>query len=128
MGDTYTVTATGGASGNPVTFSIDGTSTSGCTVNAATGHVTFTGPAGTCVVDADQAGDASYAAAPQVAQSILVGLEAQTVTFTSTAPSTPAVGATYTATATGGGSGNPVTFSIDATSTSGCTVNASTGS
>ena len=127
VGGTYTATATGGASGNAVTFSIDATSTSGCTVNASTGLVTFAGPAGACVVDADQAGNASFLAAPEAQQSIVVGKAAQAITFTSSAPGAPTVGATYTATATGGASGNAVTFSIDGTSTSGCTVNPATG-
>ena len=69
-GGTYAVSATGGASGNPVTFSIDAASTPGaCAVSGST--VTFTGP-GTCIVDADQAGNASYSAAPQVQQTITV--------------------------------------------------------
>src|SRR5207244_4012682 len=48
-GSTYTVTATGGASGNPVTFT-SGT-TSVCTVSGST--VTFVA-AGSCTVNADQ--------------------------------------------------------------------------
>ena len=63
VGDTFTVAATGGASGNPVTFSKGASSTSGCTVNSSTGRITFNAPAGTCIVDANQAGDASYAVA-----------------------------------------------------------------
>jgi L-asparagine transporter-like permease len=41
-----------------------------CTVSAA-GLVQFTG-SGTCVVDADQAGDANYSSAPQVSQTMTV--------------------------------------------------------
>jgi len=66
VNDSYTVTATGGASGNPVTFSIDGTSTSGCTI--AGNVVTFSPPPGSCIIDANQAGNSSYAAAPQASQ------------------------------------------------------------
>ena len=64
------MTATGGASGDPVTFSSG--SPTVCTVSA-TGSVSFTG-AGSCVIDADQAGNADYAPAPQVAQNVTVGL------------------------------------------------------
>jgi hypothetical protein len=127
VGDAYTVTATGGGSGNPVLFSVDATSTSGCTVGQTTGLVTLNGPAGTCVIDANQAGNATYAPAPQAQQAVTVGRIPQTVTFTNTPPSAPIVGDTYTVTATGGGSGNPVLFSVDATSTSGCTVGQTTG-
>ncbi len=124
VGDTYTPTATGGGSGNPVTFSIDPSSTSGCTIDA--GLVTFVGPAGTCVIDADQAGDGSYGAAPQATQTVTVATEPQAITFTSD-PGSPQVGDTYTPTATGGGSGNPVTYTIDPSSTSGCTIDSLTG-
>jgi outer membrane protein OmpA-like peptidoglycan-associated protein len=127
VGDTYTPTATGGGSGNPVTFSIDPSSTSGCTYDAGTGLVTFAAPAGTCVIDANEAGNDSYDAAPQLQQTITVGKRTQTVTFTGTGSASAVVGHTYTPTATGGGSGNPVTFSIDPSSTSGCTHDSRTG-
>ena len=70
VGGTYTQTATGGGSGNPVTFSIDTSSTSGaCSISGA--KVSFTGT-GTCVIDANQAGNRTYAAASQVRQTITV--------------------------------------------------------
>jgi parallel beta-helix repeat protein len=119
-GPTYTPTATGGASGNLVVFTLDATST-GCALDA--GVVSFIG-AGTCVIDANQAGDAHYNAAPQVQQSVIVHKIDQAITFTSTAPADAVVGGpTYTPTATGGASGNPVIFSLDDTST-GCALNA----
>ncbi len=119
-GHSYTVTATGGASGNPVTFS-SGTP-SVCTVTGAT--VTFQ-HAGTCTVDADQTGDADYQAAPTAGQSFAVGKDTQSITFTSTAPTNAVVGGhSYTVTATGGGSGNPVTFSSGTPGV--CTVTGST--
>jgi hypothetical protein len=118
FGGTYSVSATGGASGNPVTF---GSDTPGvCTVSGST--VTFA-HAGTCTVNADQAGSTYYAAAPRAQQTFTVAKAAQTITYTSTAPGAAAVGGTgYTPTATGGGSGNPVTFSIDATTTGVCSI------
>jgi hypothetical protein len=61
------VTATA-SSGLAVTFSLDATS-SGCSLSGAT--VTFTA-AGTCKVNADQAGNAGYLAAPGVQQPITV--------------------------------------------------------
>lgn len=64
----YTVSATGGGSGNPVTFSLDPTST-GCALLGA--RVTFTG-AGTCRVNANQAGDGNFLAAPQVQQAFTI--------------------------------------------------------
>ncbi len=123
VNDSYDVTATGGASANPVTFSIDGSSTSGCTISGA--QVTFAGPAGSCVIDANQLGDGTYDAASQVQQTVDVAKLTQSISFTSTPPPNPVVDGTYTVTAKGGGSANPVTFSIDGTSTSGCTVTGS---
>ena len=123
-GATYTATATGGGSGNAVTFSSG--STSVCTSGGTNGSVfTFVGP-GTCVVNANQAGNTNYNAAPQVQQSF--GVKAnQAITFTSTAPANATVGgATYTATATGGGSGNAVTFTSGSTSV--CTSGGTNGS
>ena len=124
VGGTYTPTATGGGSGNPVTFAIDPTSTSGCTIEA--GVVTLAAPAGTCVIVADQAGDDTYAAATPVRQTVTVAKLAQTVTVTDQPTRDPVVGSTWTPTATGGGSGNPVTYAVDPSSTSGCSVTSGT--
>jgi IPT/TIG domain len=71
-GSTYTVAATGGASGNAVTFSIDATSGAGvCSIPPLGSTVTFL-KSGSCVIDANQAGNGSYAPAPQVQQTIIV--------------------------------------------------------
>jgi hypothetical protein len=121
-GPTYSVSATGGASGNPVAFSIDSSATYVCSISGST--VGFIGP-GTCTIDANQAGNNDYAAASPVQQSFSVGGGSQAITITSTPPShaTPR-GATYTVNATGGGSGNPVTFSSATSSV--CSVSGST--
>jgi hypothetical protein len=69
-GGTYTVTAVGGGSGNPVTFTIDPSSTtSACSISGAT--VTF-GQPGTCVIDANQADTGTYQTAPQAQQAFTV--------------------------------------------------------
>jgi len=69
VGGSYTVTASGGGSGNPVTFSIDPRSGSACSISGSA--VTFTGP-GSCVIDANQAGNANYQAAPAAQQTVTV--------------------------------------------------------
>ncbi len=108
----YTVTAS--AAGGPVTFSADPASVS-CSVSGGT--VSFTG-VGTCIIDANQGGDADYTAAQQKQQQFDVAQASQSITFTSTAPTCPCTpGQQYTVTATGGGSGNAVTFNIDPSST-----------
>ncbi len=70
VGKTATLAATGGGSGNPVTFTTDPASGAGvCSVSGAT--VTYAA-AGDCVIDASQAGNTNYAPAPQVAATITV--------------------------------------------------------
>nr|WP_171026259.1 putative Ig domain-containing protein [Mesorhizobium comanense] len=67
----YVVSATGGGSGEPVLFSIDASSGAGvCSISGST--VSFLSVAGICVVNANQAGNAQYAAAPQAQQTISV--------------------------------------------------------
>ena len=108
VGNTYTVTATGGGSGNPVVITLDGASTGGA-CSLSSGVVTFTA-VGTCVLNANQAGNAAFTAAAQKQQTIIVDKGAQTISFTQPADQTFAPGATVTLDATGGASGNPVTF------------------
>ena len=71
VGGTATVTATGGASGNAVTF----TSTTPliCTVSGTNGSMVTALTAGNCILAANQAGNANYAAAPEVTQTITIG-------------------------------------------------------
>ena len=76
VGGTGTVSATGGASGNPVTFT--STTTSVCTVSGST----VTGAAvGTCTIAANQAGNAQYKAAPQATLSFSIGQGSQAITY-----------------------------------------------
>jgi len=68
-GTTYHVAATGGRSGNPVAFAIDPSAASVCSVTGPT--VAFKAP-GTCVIDANQSGNADYQPAPQAEQTVTV--------------------------------------------------------
>jgi hypothetical protein len=117
-GSTYTVTATA-SSGLAVALSADGTSAGVCTLSGST--VSFVG-SGTCTIDANQSGNASYQAAPQAQQSFAVGLATQTIAFTSTPPAGAlAGGAGYTVSATAS-SGLAVAFSLSASSAGVCTI------
>lgn len=111
---TYSVSATA-SSGDTVTIALD-KSSSGCAFSA--GKVTFTG-AGTCVIDFNDAGNSTYAAAPQVTQSIKV-YAANTIS-TSSFPSAGSTGGSYApgATAT---SGDKVVMTLGQYST-GCSLN-----
>ena len=59
--------ATGGASGNPVVFSIDASSTGAGSISGSTLTVTSVG---SFVIDANQAGNSTYSAAPQVQRTV----------------------------------------------------------
>jgi plastocyanin len=85
-GPTYAVAATGGVSGNPVTFY--SVTPLVCTLSGST--VSFVG-AGTCTIDADQAGtNTAYSAAPTSTQSFSVSKaaapSATTTTLTLSSP------------------------------------------
>jgi len=67
IGTQLTVTATGGASGNPVTFSVLTPGT--C---ALSGNVLSLTNVGACTVTADQAGGSEYEAAPQQSATVAV--------------------------------------------------------
>ena len=117
-GVTYHVTAT---SPSPATIvlTIDSTTTSICSISA--GIVSFTA-VGTCKIDANQVAGTNWNAAVQVQQSVTVGKGTPTIAFTSTAPVGAVVGgSTYSVTAF---SPSPATivFSIDATTTSICSI------
>ena len=68
-GPTYAVAATGGASGNPVVFTVDPSASSVCSI--AGNSVSLTA-VGTCTINANQAGSDLFAVAPQVQQSFAV--------------------------------------------------------
>jgi sugar lactone lactonase YvrE len=127
---TVSLSANGGASGNPVQFSVDPSSTGAGTVSSTTlsngtssATLTVTG-AGNIVIDATQAGTVNYQAAPQVQQTIVVNQAAQTITFTpltqpfhyiaSCNATTLALCATVSIQATGGGSNNAIVLTPDA--------------
>jgi sugar lactone lactonase YvrE len=123
-GLTIPLVATGGASGNSVTFSIDGSSTGAGSINGSTLNVTGVG---TFVIDANQAGNSTYSAATQVQKSVVVTQAAQAINFTPPAtPVTYSSGLTISLSATGGASGNSIVFTIDTSSTGTGSITGST--
>jgi sugar lactone lactonase YvrE len=116
----YTVSATGGGSGNAVSFSIDAASAAVCTVTGAI--VSYGGAVGTCTIDADQSGDTHYLSAAEAQQSFAIAKADQTVSFTSTAPSAAQAGSgSYSPTASAT-SGLAVTVAVDASATTICSI------
>jgi hypothetical protein len=119
---TYTPTASA-SSGLTAVITVDASASSICSISGGT--VSFIG-AGTCVLDANQAGDETYNPAPQVQQSFDVGKASQTVAFTSTAPTAARVGgATYTPTAHAT-SGLAAAITVDASASSICSISGGT--
>ncbi len=107
--------ATGGASGDTIVFTLDGSSTGTGTITS--NSLTVTG-AGTLVIDANQTGNGNYSAATQVHVTVVVNKAAQTIDFTApTTPVTFTTGLVIPLHATGGASGNTILFSLDASST-----------
>jgi len=102
-GTMFTVAATGGGSGNPVTFSSAGS----CTNSGAA--FTITSGSGTCSVKYAQAGGGNYDAAPQVTESVNAQKADQTISVTAHAPA----GAVYDTTfvVAGNAAGGSVTLS-----------------
>jgi len=98
-GDSFTVAATGGGSGNPVVFTAGAGSV--CTLSGAT--YAMTSNTGFCYVVASQAGNSNYAAAPHVIETVTavktVTKIAPTVTFNG-APASAAYLSTFTVAAT----------------------------
>ena len=98
----FAVSATGGPSGNAVSFAAAGN----CTV---AGNQVTIGGAGSCMITASQAGNANYSAAPEVSRSFAIAQATQSISFGALANRTFG-DAPFTVSATGGASGNPVTF------------------
>ena len=113
---TLSATATSG-----LTVSFASQTTSVCTVSGATAKFL---EAGTCTIQATQAGNATYAAATPVSQSFTVNagsLQSQTITFNN--PGTQTVGTQLTLVAT---ASSGLTVSFISQTTSVCTVSGTT--
>ena len=110
IGTDIELEATGGASGQPVTFAVTpgGTGTASLDGNGTT--LTLTG-AGTVIITATQAGNDTYAAAMDVEQTITVTKVAQVISFAGS-PAVATVGTDIELVVAGGASGEPVTLAI----------------
>ena len=102
----------------PVSFSLDGTST-GCSLSAGAVHFDSVG---TCVIDANQAGNGSFSAAPQVQGTTVISTNPQTISFGPLGPGL--LGAPPFMVSASASSGLPVSFSSDTPGA--CAVSGST--
>jgi len=117
-GATVTVTAT---ATSLLTVSLSSLTAAVCSINQNT--VTLLA-AGTCTIQATQAGDGNYLAAPAVTQSIVVQQAAQTITFNPPSPVSFAAGAASTLTATS--SSGLTAFTFTTTTPAVCSVTGNT--
>ncbi|HWE84730.1 MAG TPA: hypothetical protein VG267_07285 [Terracidiphilus sp.] len=106
-----TLSATGGASGNPVVFSL--VSGPGSLSGTNNNTLTITGT-GTIVVAANQAGNSTYAAAPQVTRSVMV-LAPTPAVLTSPTPGSTLSGASVNFGWTAGGGVSKYEFRLGTT-------------
>jgi sugar lactone lactonase YvrE len=109
VGDTYRVTATGGKSGNPVTFALAPSTQGVCTVSS-TGSVHFK-HATRCTVVASQGGNTAFYAATKY-KTLTVRRGTQNVRFTKTSGHHVDAHSSYTFRATGGRSHNDVRIHV----------------
>jgi hypothetical protein len=114
----FTVAATGGASGNPVSIAGSGACSGS---GAGTANITMTSGTGTCTVTASQAGNSNYSAGSGTETTNANPLS-QSITFPTPAPPTSKIGDSFTVVADGGVSGTPVTFGVGPSSV--CTITA----
>lgn len=121
VGEAFGLQSATATSGLPVLFSVDPSTANACSIGADGVTVSFL-HAGSCVIDASQPGNANYNPAPQAQQRITIAAHVQTIAFSSTPPARLTVGDSYTPRATGGGSGNPVVFSIGPTARGVCSL------
>jgi Secretion system C-terminal sorting domain len=101
----FTISATGGGSGNPVTLTSSDNSIASISGNTVTIHT-----AGAVSITANQAGNSNYLAAGTVSQGLTINKLNQTVNFTNNG-NVQYGDAPFSLIATGGATNNPITFS-----------------
>ncbi len=107
----------------PITYAVTNAGTTGCTVNATTGALSWTG-AGSCTVAASAAATSLYGAA-STSVTFTIALAAQTVTWAPTTSYTVLQSPQSLTAATTNGTG-AISYAVT-TAGAGCTVDASTG-
>ena len=80
------MSAKGGGSGNPVSFSIDPATVAVCSISGSTVSFVATG---TCTIDANQTGNTDYLVAPQAQQSFVVSPPVKGLPAVTSAPARP---------------------------------------
>ena len=107
VGNTGSLSASGGDSGNPVLFSSLSTGVCSVAGNQVTGLT-----AGNCTIAANQAGNASFSAAPQVTQLLTVAKGEQSALSLLASPSSTTIGGTSSLSTSGGSGSGAVGYAI----------------
>jgi surface protein len=107
-GQTMTLAAAGGSGPSSRTFTVTSEGTTRCSI---TSGVLSAPRSGTCRVQVVNAASTNFEASTAVTQAITVSLASQSISFTSSIPSNPVAGSSYTPTATASSS-LTVSFSI----------------
>ncbi|MEY2973617.1 MAG: hypothetical protein RIR49_37, partial [Actinomycetota bacterium] len=93
-----TLAGTGGSGTGAISYALSGgAGTAGCTLDTATGAMTFAS-AGSCDVTASRAGDDNHLVETSAVQTITVAKAPQVLSFTSSVPEEPLPGGTYAVT------------------------------
>ena len=111
------------SSGLPVRLTVASSSSGVCSISGGSSGSPATVSyvaAGSCVIDANQSGNGTYAAAVQRTQTLAVKLNPQTITF-GKAPSGPLVGGSGSVSASAS-SGLPVTLTVASSSSGVCSI------
>lgn len=116
-GDDLTLFASGGSGDGAIVYSVQSAGTANCVVTNA---ALTASRAGTCVVQAHKQASANYLIGSVVTQTISIAKALQSLSFTSTVPTLPVAGQTYTLAATAT-SGLAPSYSIASGS---CTISA----
>lgn len=118
-GDQITLSAAGGSGSGAISFARTGSST--CTISSASNVWTATlGDAGsTCTITATRATDVNYLAETSSTTTITIAQRSQTLSFTSTIPSSPVSNGTYTPVAV---SSELLTPTLSVTTSSVCSI------
>ena len=121
-GTTGTITYEGGSGTGAMSYGQD--SSTGCTVNASTGVITVTNASLACTVTATKAADSNYIATTSTGFGVTLNKAAQ-ATLTVSGPASVTYGTTGTITTLGGSSMGALSYNT--VSSTGCTVNPSSG-
>lgn len=125
-GTTYTNAASASAGSGTIAYNVTSASPSGCASVNGSGVVSFTNY-GTATITASLPASGNFCAASDISYTITMECKSRTVTFASASPSVSVTTNTYQQTANVSAGSGSVEYTLNQTSGSGWTINASDG-